>query len=131
MNKQQKLDLLYKLKRVINMRADRRPDWFRMSYGLCANFENMCYFSDIEPLPVRVRWPNGNPFKQLFIKYVKTWPHYSGNNTFFIPAVSKVWPGPTAESMYHNTNNLYDRRSPYCKLRHDLLDHIIRCVEAE
>ena len=126
MKKQQKLELLNKLKQTIHTRPDRRPRWFSAGHGLCTNFAQM-YDHSSTKLPAML-----NPFKQLFIKYVKTWPHYTGKKDYFIPAVpSKAWPHATAELMYDWQPNQYDRRSPYCKLRYDLLDHVIRCVEAE
>ena len=125
MKKQQKLELLNKLKQTTHTRPDRRPRWFTSGFGLCTNFDQMCYNGGIKV-------PNNNPFKQLFIQHIKTWPHYTGSKDYFIPAVpSKAWPRATAELMYDWQANQYDRRSPYCKLRYELLDHIIRCVEAE
>lgn len=128
LTKDQKLELLRSLKRVINTRADRRPCWFAPDYGLCMNFEILCgRHPDAKDLADRI-----NPFKKLFFPHVKTWPHYSGDKDFYVPATpSKQWPNANAESMYGWTSNMYDRRSPYCRLRHDLLDHVIACVEAE
>lgn len=128
LTKAQKLELLLALKKVINTRPDRRPRWFTAEYGLCTNFEILCCHNpNASDLADR-----GNPFKKLFFEHVKTWPRYSGDKDYYIPAApSKQWPNANAESMYNWTSNMYDRRVPYCQLRHDLLDHIIKCVENE
>lgn len=126
LTKEQKLELLLILKKAINTRADRRPHWFSAEYGICVNFETLCSRSP----KAKGLADRGDPFKKLFFKYVKTWPHYSGDKHYYIPAASSVpRTTATAESTYNWTSNMYDRRVPYCKLRHDLLDHIIRCVE--
>lgn len=128
LTKDQKLELLRSLKRVINTRADRRPHWFTSGFGLCTNFEMLC---DRHPSAKELA-ERSNPFKKLFFQHVKTWPHYSGDKDFYVPATpSKQWPNANAESMYNWQADQFDRRSPYCRLRHDLLDHVIACVEAE
>ena len=128
LTKDQKLELLRSLKRVINTRADRRPRWFQPAYGLCTNFEILC----TRHPATAGQQDRHNPLKRFFIQHIKTWPHFSGDENFYVPVVpSKRWPKATAETMYHWQANQYDRRSPYCRLRHDLLDHVIACVEAE
>ena len=128
LTKAQKLELLLALKKVINTRADRRPRWFNAEYGLCTNFEILCCHNPNAKDLV----DHHDPFKKLFFEHVKTWPHYSGDRDFYVPAVpSDRWPGECAKSMYRASPNMYDRRVSYCKLRHDLLDHVIKCVENE
>lgn len=128
LSKTQKLELLRTLRQVIHTRTDRRPDWFTAEFGLCTNFDMLC---DKHPSAKDLA-NQDNPFKKLFFEHVKTWPHFSGDKVYYIPAVpSKQWPNATAELMYGWQQNQYDRRSPYCRLRLDLLDHVIACVEAE
>lgn len=127
LTKDVKLELLYRLKQIVNTRSSRRPAWFVDSFGLCSNFDLMCdkYFHN---------WVCGyNPFNRLFIQYIETWPKYSGDKIYYIPASPSKHQhqAATAAMAYDWYDNQYDRRIPYCRLRHELLDHVIACVEAE
>lgn len=136
--KQNKLVLLHELRRIIHTRPDRRPAWFRPDYGLCSNFELMCRDRPEFELMCRDR-PECKDvevwyalFRNLFSQHIFTWPHYSGNTSYYIPAIrTRRQQHSHPEAEYASWKNLYDRRSPYCRLRYDLLDYVIECVDNE
>lgn len=112
MDKQPKIELLKKLRKIIHTRPDRRPKWFDAQYGLCSNIEQLAGRSGF----------GYRSLKALFGKDVfNSWPLYSGDNDFPIPATS----GCSPTDQYFNQMNQFDRRSPYCKMRYELLDHLI------
>lgn len=82
----------------------------RKDAGICWNID----------LGIR-SWFDKEKIKQAFT----TWPHFSGNSSYPIP--STHYPDPSYA--YDRTDNLWDRRTKYGRLRWDLLDHLIEYLE--
>ena len=64
-------------------------------------------------------------FKELRIDQ---WEHFSGCYEFPIPSTNKKL---SNEDLYEATENLWDRRTKYGRLRWDLLDYLINQAEAK
>ena len=118
MKKSVKLAILTEVRNIINTRADRRPGWFNPAVGLCYH---------IEMVADRLGYPVLGISGVTGVKAIKSWPHYSGDIDFPVPATTAG--SPSSQYFYRQTQ--YDRRSPYCRLRYDLLDYVIECVDNE
>ena len=114
------LDEMLELQCGMQLRSSRRPHWFWKNSGICGNL------IEIRTNTV-VRVKNLTHFRPLN-HYFKTWEHFSGDLEFPVPGLTE---GANAEDKYFSVANLYDRRDPYCKLRYDLVDHIIKQMRAE
>lgn len=119
------LSMLLELKRVMHMRSDRRPSWFCWSTGICSNLRNL-------------RWEHSDKYpgkgESLYlIPYFVSWPLFSGDTDFPIPHVNAIADPKysKAQREYCIHDDLYDRRSKYCRMRYELIDYLIERVEAE
>ena len=80
MNPSHALDTLRRLRVVINTRADRRPKWFSDTKGLCHNYAALVAHDqgtdELDP------WL----MTRLFDQYYRTWPKWSGSDTYPVHA---------------------------------------------
>ena len=117
------LNDMLELKRIMQLPSSRRPEWFYKGTGICHNLSNVQYY-------ITRRDVNTSKFRlqRALNKHFKTWKHFSGELFFPVPSLSECL---DAELKYCLVKNLYDRRDPYCRLRYDLVDHIIKQMKAE
>ena len=84
-------------------------------YGLCSI------------LRTRLNVHSAMAIDTLLQKYIVTWKHYSGDDTFPVPSTNKRY---TAMHYYlWNVGNLW--RGKQGVLRQSLIDHLISCLEKE
>lgn len=116
MNKDTTLALLRRLRASAIAPAVKRPPYFCPLWGLCCNFGMLCAHMEVR----------STSFTGLFARYYDTWPHYSGEVDYPVPGGNE-----TASEMYGITDDMYDQRTEYGRLRLELLDYIINIVENE
>jgi hypothetical protein len=125
------LDTLRRLRVVINTRNDRRPKWFSATKGLCRNYAALVAHDrgndNIDP------WL----MTDLYDQYYRTWPKWSGSDTYPVPAPPSMRVGLSPGSYnaldaYHNYDgkNKYNKGAQYGRDRRELLDHLIEQMEA-
>ena len=119
------LNEVLELKRIMQLPSSRRPEWFYKGTGICHKLSNIQYY--ITRPDINVNTSNFH-LQRILEKHFKTWKHFSGDLGYPIPSLSECL---DAEDKYCSVKNLYDRRNPYCKLRYDLVDHIIKQMKAE
>lgn len=66
-----------------------------------------------------------NAAEKEFYKLVITWKYYTGNVTFPIPYNKRTRPDKTPANAFWETENLWNKRSPYGRLRWELIDFLI------
>jgi len=109
------------LKRVMNLTPRNRPTWFRKKAGICANLYELHHLNKkyfIQPQEAN----------RTLLKYFKTWKHFSGNTLFPIPDTNRE---PLEAYLDTQNTGFYNKKDPYCKLRYNLVDHIIKEMENE
>lgn len=111
--RERNLALLLELRKVINTRPSRRPDWFRAEFGLCWNFGTLCI------LRHGVKFDLFTQFK----KQIKSWPLWTGDNCFIVPGRKGIAPGIEYDNLYPNK---YTRKAYAGRNRRALLDHLIQ-----
>lgn len=118
------LEGLLEVKRVMHMRPSRRPQWFDSGVGICNNLLNL-----MDP-----ELHHTHKAERVLRDIFCSWEHYSGRLAFPIPSQQDVRgvAAPTAYrrgaasiAYFNHEHNQYDRRSPYCKLRYQLIDYLI------
>lgn len=107
-------------------RPSRRPSWFEPLNGMCCNFDDLLMSEKVSLPEELLRIP-------VIRAALQTWPHYIGTTMYCIPDPSNVSRDAfaAAHDIYHAIGNMYDRRKAYCRLRYDLLDHLIAHVEGQ
>ena len=80
-------------------------------YGICSNLSGTV----------------GSRATALIGRYVTSWEHYSRFPGYPVPAYD--FGNPVDE--YALTAHMWDKDHPYGKMRWELLDHIITCIEKE
>lgn len=78
----------------------------RKNFGICLNLD--------------LKLPNFNSY-QLYPAF-KSWEHFSGNERYPIPSTNSQI---SAECQYAHTENKWDAKTEYVRLRYELLDHLI------
>ena len=110
------IDTLLQIRKAINTRADRRPDWFDITAGLCYNFEQLR--DDDVKMVVQCG------------QYYHTWSRWSRSRSYPVPA-----PHGTAADAYEDAcfdlKNMYHRGTQYGRARRELLDHLIECASVD
>lgn len=112
MSKQQRIEVLRELSKVIHTRAERRPGWFRPDYGLCGNYMILS----------ERRGFGSRYFNEDFKHQIKTWPLWTKDDCFMVPGRAGTRPG----ILYDEVDDKYNRRTVYAKNRFALLDHVIK-----
>ena len=118
------LNEVLELKRIMQLPSSRRPEWFYEGTGICHNLSNVQYY-------ITRRDVNTSKFRlqRALNKHFKTWKHFSGDLGYPIPSLSECL--DACHKYFSVAENLYDQCDPYCKLRYDLVDHIIDQMKAE
>lgn len=78
--------------------------------GICCQFDLHGLYSSEERLQFRASF--------------KTWPHYSGDDSFPVPSPDKSM--DAIDAYFDKNSDLWDRDTEHGRLRWDLLDHIIK-----
>ena len=107
------LATLLELRKVINTRASRRPDWFRSDFGLCWNFMTLS----------NQRFGRSHDLFDNCAKQIRSWPLWTGDRCFIVPGPKNIHPGIAYDRL---TKNKYDRHSINGQNRRALLDHLIK-----
>lgn len=105
------MSILYALK-AIKQEGPRAK-----SLGICWNLR--------EELGARIY----NTYPRCFVEdCIRSWPHFSGELAYPVPS---PLPLVDAKTYYKSSYPKWDINTPYGKMRYDLLDHMIKCAEAQ
>ena len=120
------LDEMLELRRAMAMQPSERPYWFNPATGICGNLFYLHEFISTDWVLV-----SRQDHHTALVGYFKTWKHFSGNQHYPIPSCTDSVPSAEYHHRYSCYRDQYDRTDAYCKLRYDLVDHIIEQMTAE